>query len=133
MQRSLTILFGVLIGMLFLRNDVEAKIFRLPGQLYERKDNGIISNVYSYKIVNKTTEEIGDITYKLLSHEGKIEIVTHQSFVVPKQGMAEGSLFIELHQSQLTKDKVKLKVGVYSNDKLIETTTTNFLGPRKFW
>lgn len=129
----LTILFAVLIGMLFLRNDVEAKIFRLPGQLYERKDNGIISNVYSYKIVNKTTEEIGDISYKLLSHEGKIEVVTHQSFAVPKQGMAEGSLFIELHQSQLKKDKVKLTVGVYSNDKLIETTTTNFLGPRKFW
>ncbi|TCP25213.1 cytochrome c oxidase accessory protein FixG [Tenacibaculum skagerrakense] len=129
----LFILFGVLIGMLFLRNDVEAKIFRLPGQLYERKDNGIISNVYSYKIVNKTTEEIGDISYKLLSHEGKIEVVTHQSFTVPKQGMAEGSLFIELHQSQLKKDKVKLKVGVYSKDKLIETTTTNFLGPRKFW
>ena len=129
----LTILFGVLIGMLFLRNDVEAKIFRLPGQLYERKDNGIISNVYSYKIVNKTTEEIGDISYKLLSHEGKIEVVTHQVFTVPKQGMAEGSLFIELHQSQLKKDKVKLTVGVYSKDKLIETTTTNFLGPRKFW
>ena len=129
----LTILFGVLIGMLFLRNDVEAKIFRLPGQLYERKDNGIISNVYSYKIVNKTTEEIGDISYKLLSHEGKIEVVTHQAFTVPKQGMAEGSLFIELHQSQIKKDKVKLTVGVYSKDKLIETTTTNFLGPRKFW
>ena len=129
----LTILFGVLIGMLFMRNDVEAKIFRLPGQLYERKDNGIISNVYSYKIVNKTTEEIGDISYKLLSHEGKIEVVTHQAFTVPKQGMAEGSLFIELHQSQLKKDKVKLTVGVYSKDKLIETTTTNFLGPRKFW
>ena len=129
----LTILFGVLTGMLFLRNDVEAKVFRLPGQLYERKADGIISNVYSFKIVNKTTEKINNIHYKLLSHKGKIEIVTHQDFAIPKQGMAEGSLFIELHQSQLKKDRVKLKIGVYSKDKLIETTTTNFLGPRKFW
>ncbi|WP_075340984.1 cytochrome c oxidase accessory protein CcoG [Tenacibaculum agarivorans] len=129
----LTILFGVLTGMLFLRNDVEAKVFRLPGQLYERKAEGIISNVYSFKIVNKTTEEINDIHYELLSHKGKIETVTHQDFKIPKQGMAEGSLFIELHQSQLKKDRVKLKIGVYSKDKLIETTTTNFLGPRKFW
>lgn len=129
----LTILFGVLTGMLFLRNDVEAKVFRLPGHLYERKADGIISNVYSFKIVNKTTEEINSIHYELLSHKGKIEIVTHQDFTIPKQGMAEGSLFIELHQSQLKKDRVKLKIGVYSKDKLIETTTTNFLGPRKFW
>ncbi len=129
----LVILFGVLTGMLFLRNDVEAKVFRLPGHLYERKADGIISNVYSFKIVNKTTEEINSIHYELLSHKGKIEIVTHQDFTIPKQGMAEGSLFIELHQSQLKKDRVKLKIGVYSKDKLIETTTTNFLGPRKFW
>lgn len=129
----LTILFGVLTGMLFLRNDVEAKVFRLPGQLYEKKENGIISNVYSYKIINKTTEEIPNINYKLLSHKGKIEIVTHHDFTIPKQGMAEGSLFIELHRSQLNKDKVRVKIGVYSKDKLIETTSTNFLGPRKFW
>jgi len=119
--------------MLFLRNDVEAKVFRLPGQLYERKAEGIISNVYSFKIVNKTTEKIDNINYKLLSHKGKIEIVTHQDFTLPKQGMAEGSLFIELHQSQLKNDRIKLKIGVYSKNKLIETTTTNFLGPRKFW
>lgn len=128
----LAILVGVLIGMLFLRNDVEAKIFRLPGQLYQRKDNGIISNVYSYKVINKTTHKIEDVSYKLLSHKGTIEIVTHQNFDVPKQGLAEGSLFIELHRSQLKKDKTKLKIGVYSNGKLIETTTTNFLGPRSF-
>ncbi len=128
----LGILIGILVGMLFLRNDVEAKIFRLPGQLYQHKDNGVISNVYSYKIVNKTTEEIKGISYKLLSHKGKIEVVTHQKFTIPKHGLAEGSLFIELHNSLLTKDKTRLKIGVYSEDKLIETTTTNFLGPRNF-
>lgn len=128
----LAILIGILTGMLFLRNDVEAKVFRLPGQLYQHKEDGIISNVYSYKVINKTTEEIPNVSYKLLSHKGKIETVTHQNFNIPKQGLAEGSLFIELHQSQLKKDKTKLKIGVYSNGKLIETTKTNFLGPRSF-
>jgi cytochrome c oxidase accessory protein FixG len=128
----LFILVGVLIGMLFLRNDVEARILRLPGQLYQHKENGIISNAYSYKIINKTIDEIEDVSYKLLSHKGKIETVTHQNFEIPKQGLAEGSLFIELHQSQLTKEKMKLKIGVYSGDKLIETTTTSFLGPRSY-
>jgi len=128
----LFILIGVLVGMLFLRNDVEARILRLPGQLYQHKENGIISNAYSYKIINKTVDNIDNVYYELLSHKGKIETVTHQNFTVPKQDMAEGSLFIELHQSQLTKDKVTVKIGVFSNGKLIETTTTNFLGPRNY-
>ncbi len=128
----LLILMGILTGMLFLRNDVEARILRLPGQLYQHKENGIISNVYSYKVVNKTVKEVSNVSYKLLSHEGKIETVTHQVFEVPAQGMAEGSLFIELHTSQLDGDKTKLRIGVFEGEKLIETTTTNFLGPRSF-
>ncbi|CAM1374147.1 cytochrome c oxidase accessory protein CcoG [Tenacibaculum xiamenense] len=128
----LMILIGVLVGMLFLRNEVEATILRLPGQLYQHKENGVISNIYTYKVINKTTHEIDDVSYRLISHKGKIETVTHQNFVVPKQGLAEGTLFIELHQSQMKKEKEKLTIGVYSGNKLIETASTNFLGPRSY-
>ncbi|WP_343914367.1 cytochrome c oxidase accessory protein CcoG [Aquimarina litoralis] len=128
----LLILTGVLTGMLFLRNDVEANILRLPGQLYERKENNMISNVFTYKLVNKTTEDIIDVHFELLSHQGKIEQVTHKNFVVPRQGLAEGTLFIEVHASALSGDKDKLKIGVYSNDTLIETTYAAFLGPRSY-
>lgn len=128
----LGILIAVLVGMLFLRNDVEATILRLPGQLYEKKENNIISNVYTYKVINKTVEDIENVSYKLLSHKGEIKLVTHSTFQIPKQGLSEGTLFIELPSSELTNDKMRLRIGVYSDDKLIETTTTNFLGPRSY-
>lgn len=129
----LTILIGVLIGMLFLRNDVEANVLRLPGQLYERKDNNIISNVFTYKLVNKTTRTIENVSLKLMSHDGTIKLVsTKTSFDVPAQGLAEGTLFIEINNSQLSGDRNNLKIGVYVDDKLIETTSANFLGPRSF-
>ena len=128
----LAIMIGLLIGMLFLRNDVEANILRLPGQLYERKDNNIISNVYTYKLVNKTTSKIEDIHFELLSHKGKIESVTHKNFTIEKQGLSEGTLFIEINGAALKGDKDRLKIGVYSKDELIETTTTAFLGPRSY-
>jgi hypothetical protein len=118
--------------MLFLRNDVEATILRIPGQLYQHKEGSIISNVYTFKVLNKTSEDIDNVSYKLLSHDGKIELVTHSNFVVPKLELAEGTLFIEIHSSLLNKDKIKLRIGVYSGEKLIETTTTNFLGPRSY-
>ncbi|GGX18784.1 cytochrome c oxidase accessory protein CcoG [Aquimarina muelleri] len=128
----LVILTGVLLGMSFLRNDVEANILRLPGQLYEHKEDNIISNVYTYKLVNKTTSTIEDIHFELLSHKGKIELVTHKNFSVPEQGLSEGTLFIEINSAALKGDKDRLKIGVYSKDELIETTTTAFLGPRSY-
>lgn len=128
----LFILIGVLVGMLFLRNDVEATILRLPGQLYQHKENNIISNVYTFKLINKTTKDIKDVSYKLLSHKGKIKLVSNHNFEVPKQGLAEGTLFIELNASALKSEKDKIEIGVYSGDKLIETAITNFLGPRSY-
>lgn len=129
----LVILIVVLIGMLFLRNDLEATVLRLPGQLYERKDNNIISNVYTYKLINKTTEEKEDVSFKLISHEGLIKLVsTQEEFDVPENGLAEGTMFIEINNSLLTGDRNELKIGVYVNGELIETTTTNFLGPRSY-
>lgn len=128
----LVILLGVLTGMLFLRNDVEATVLRLPGQLYEHKGEDIISNVYTYKLINKTTKEIPEVHFELISHKGIIRVVSHDRIQVPEQGLAEGTLFIEVDSHELEDEKEKLKIGVYSEDQLIETTTTVFLGPRSY-
>ncbi len=128
----LTVLIVVLIGMLFLRNDLEANILRLPGQLYERKEGNIISNVYTYKLVNKTNREIGDVSFRLLSHKGTIQMVAQETFTVPAQQLSEGTLFIEINNAALEGDKDKLEIGVYSGRDLIETTTARFLAPRSY-
>jgi cytochrome c oxidase accessory protein FixG len=129
----LTILTGVLLGMLALRNDVEARVLRLPGQLYERKDNNIISNIYTYKLVNKTTDTITGVTFRVRNQQGVVKLVSNNNSVeVPAQGLAEGSLFIEMNQSDLEGDKHKLRVDVYSGEEMIETTTVTFLGPRSY-
>ncbi|GFZ77647.1 cytochrome c oxidase accessory protein CcoG [Aquaticitalea lipolytica] len=129
----LFILIGILTGMLFLRNDVEARVLRLPGQLYEHKQGDIISNVFTYKLINKTSNNIEHINFKLRKYKGEIKLVSSkENIIVPQQGMAEGTLFIEIDKKDLKGDKNKLMIEVYSNDKLIETTTVNFLGPRSF-
>lgn len=128
----LTILTGLLIGMLFLRSDVEAVVLRLPGQMYEQKDNNMISNVYTFKLINKTTKEYSNIGLKLLSHTGEIRFVSKNKVVVPPQGLVEGTIFIELHRTTLDGHNNKVEIGIYNNDVLIETTNTNFQGPRSF-
>jgi len=128
----LVILVGILVGMLFLRNNIEASVLRLPGQLYEHKENNRISNVYTYKLVNKTSKDIDSVQFRLLSHEGTITVVSHEMFTVPARGLAEGTLFVEVKLSSLSGDKDRIKIGVYNRDELIETTATSFLGPRSF-
>lgn len=128
----LVILTGVLIGMMFLRNDLEANILRLPGQLYEHKEGNIISNVYTYKLLNKTTKAVENVHFELISPKGEIKLVRNENFDVEPEALAEGTLFIEINASALSGDKNNLKIGVYSNDKLIETTTARFLAPRSY-
>lgn len=125
----LTILVGVFITMLFLRNDIEATILRLPGQTF-KTTNTSVKNIYIVKLINKTTENIDNIEIKLLSHKGEVNVVGGM-LNVKKQDLKEGTLFIEINKKDLLSSKEKLKIGIYSNGKLIETTITNFTGPIK--
>ena len=127
----LFILTGILIGLLFLRTDVEATILRLPGQLFQHKGDNI-SNIYTFKIINKTNTDFNDIHFKLVSIKGTLKVVGKQELKVSKQGMSGGTLFVEINQNLLDSDKTKLKIEVYDGDEKIETSTTNFLSPRSF-
>jgi cytochrome c oxidase accessory protein FixG len=127
----LVILIGVLTGLLFLRTEVETTILRLPGQLFQHKGDKI-SNIYTFKIINKTSRDFDSIHFVLHNIKGNIKIVGEPHLKVLKQGMIEGTLFIEINQFILEHDKTKLEIEVYNKNKKIETTRTNFLSPRTF-
>ena len=127
----LFILIVVLIGLLFLRTDVEATFLRLPGQLFQHKGENI-SNIYTFKIINKTNNDFNNVHFKLVGAKGTLNVVGKQKLKVPKQGMSGGTLFVEINKNQLDSDKTKIKIEVYDGDKKIETSVTNFLSPRSF-
>lgn len=127
----LLILIGILTGLLFLRSNVETKILRLPGQLFEHKGENI-NNVYTYKIANKTARDFDKVTIKLIQPEGKIILVGNKMIKIPKEGMVQGTLFIEIPQKLLQSDKTEVQLEIYNNEELIDQTKTNFLGPRSF-
>jgi cytochrome c oxidase accessory protein FixG len=127
----LLILMGILTGLLFLRTEVEATVLRLPGQLFQHKGDNI-SNIFTFKIINKTNDDFNDIHFKLHDVKGTIKVVGEQEFKIKRQGSAEGTLFVEINQYQLESDKTKLKIDVYNGNKKIETATTSFLSPRTF-
>lgn len=125
------ILTGILVGLLFLRNDVEATILRLPGQLFEHKGENI-SNVYTYKIVNKTVKDYEKIQFRLLKPKGEVKMVGKNTIKISKEKMSQGTLFIEINQAFLEGDKTEIEIGIFNGEELIDTKKSNFLGPRSF-
>lgn len=128
----LVILIGVLIGTLSLRSDVEATILRLPGELYQRVDDYTISNVYTYKLFNKTTKEFNDISFKLKSPQGVVKQVKNGTIALPAQERVEGTMFLEINETVLTGDKTKVIIEVYSGEDRVDTQKVTFMGPRSF-
>lgn len=127
----LIILIGVLISLLFLRTDVETTILRLPGQLFQHKGDRI-SNIYTFKMINKTNADFDSIHFKLHNKTGLIKIVGEPHLKVSAREMIEGTLFIEINENLLDHDKTKLLIEVYNRRTKLETTKTIFLGPRTF-
>jgi cytochrome c oxidase accessory protein FixG len=123
----LTLLFAFLVTLLFLRNDIQANILRLPGQLYSTQGDSI-RNVYTYKLINKTNKSYEDISIRLISHKGNIKVIEGEIFL-PKGKFHEGTLFIKIAKKDIHSSKEKLKIGIYSNGALIETDKTNFPAP----
>ncbi|MDO5104804.1 cytochrome c oxidase accessory protein CcoG [Capnocytophaga sp.] len=128
----LVILIGILIGMLFVRSDVQADVLRLSGQLYQHEADGVISNVYTYKIVNKTTQDFDNVVIKAKNPNVQIVLVGKETIFIPKQGLTDGTMFVKIKEEDLEEEKTKIFLEVYSNGKKIETTQTIFLGPRVF-
>ena len=126
----LSLLLSVFVLLIVLRNDVESNFLRLPGQTYQSNNEGNISNIFTYNLVNKTTHDMQNLSFKLISHKGKIEVIG-KLITLNKQSLSKGTIFIKINVADLKSAKEKIQIGVYSNDELIDTFNTNFLGPKK--
>lgn len=125
----LTLLVSVLITLLLVRTDFETIIVRTPGMLFQKRENGDISNLYQLSMVNKTNDPI-DVRLELLAPEGELEIVGN-AIKLESHGKGEGAFFVIIPPDKLTKMSEKIEIGIFSGDKRIKTIKTNFLGPAK--
>ncbi len=131
---------GVLVVLIVLqaflfgtRSDVETLILKIPGQLYQKVDETYLRNIYNWEVINKTADDISGIEFRLIDVEGsRIELIgVSDNLISPKQGIAKGVMIIDLPREAMTATKKRLTIEVWSGGKMIDKTTTNFLGPIK--
>lgn len=125
----LVILVGIITTLLIGRSDVETTILRTPGVMFQQQEDGRISNLYNYKVINKTNEDFA-VTFELEEIEGEIRKVGTIDSVY-RQEVLEGAMFVVLDKESLDGVKTKIKIGVYNEGRKLETVKTNFMGPAK--
>jgi cytochrome c oxidase accessory protein FixG len=124
----LLVLIGIETFLLASRSDYDATIIRAKGILYQEQPNNQVSNLFTIKLVNKTRKEF-PVTLKVEEMQGaKIEVVG-KDLEVKKENVTQGSFFLFLNKSDIKKHKTILKIGIYSNGKLIKKVSTSFFGP----
>ena len=123
----LLLLTSALVVMLITRDDVDARILRTSGQMFQTLPDGRISNLYNIKLINKTRKEI-PVTMRLENMKGEITVV-QKDMVVPKESYFQTSFFVKIERQLVLKRKTPIVLGVFQGDKKIETIKTTFLGP----
>jgi len=124
----LMVLLIVMSVLLITRNDISVTLLRTPGMLYQEQEGGKISNLYNFKIINKSNRSF-PVTLKPLDPDIEIKIVGNNNIVINQQGVAEGALFIYADKSKLKKMKSRFSIGIYSGDELIYKANTTFIAP----
>ncbi len=121
----LLVIFGFLMNT---RTDVETLMLKVPGSLFNETPDGKIVNMYKYEVINKTNEDIKDVSFKMVGIEGKITI-SGEVEDVKKLKRSKGNLLIEIDNSKLVDRKTNIIIEVYSEGVKIDETKTTFLGP----
>jgi len=124
----LTILLIVFTYMIFSRTEVEANILRAKGSTFFQDSLGYVTNIYTFKLINKTFKQY-HLNFETINHKGTIRLVGLDTLRLKPEAILEGTFLLSIHKSELNQMKNDVKIGLFSNGRLIDAIKTNFSAP----
>ncbi len=124
----LAILAGVLITLLVTRKDIQTTVMRAQGMLYQKQENGKISNLYNVKMINKTTHAI-PVEIVVEEPKGAEVRMIGKHLNVPKESIGDGMFFVVADPALFTHRKNKIELALYVNGKKVDEVKTTFMSP----
>ncbi len=123
-------LMSVLLYLLATRTDVETTMLKMPGTLYQRTQNGAITNLYQAEFVNKTFDDL-QLEMRVEEPGGaRLKKIGGNNLILVKAGsMLKEMFLIELEANQVIQPKIKVKIGVYHGNRKLENVSVRFIGP----
>jgi cytochrome c oxidase accessory protein FixG len=126
----LCVLVAALGFTIISRTDTQTTLLRAPGSQYIENKDGTISNLYTFKIFNKTNHTIRP-KLQLESHTGQLIFAGNPDLTLDRAGMSEGTVFIVVPKKELKTRKTKIKLSVLQSGKKLETFETTFVAPEE--
>ena len=115
--------------LMLMRSDIDATMLRVPGQLYQKTEDGKIQNLYNVLFVNKTYDPVV-LTVRLRDFpDADITKIGDEIIVLEGNSTLESVFFIVLPKERLNGAKTPVVLEVIHNGEVIETAKSNFLGP----
>jgi len=123
----IVVLMSVLCYFIFSRSDMDITVMRGSGMLYQEQPGGYISNIYNAEIINKTDKQKA---VTIMPDDPSVKIKYIQAPVVIGKGATERAVFfIMLPASEIRAAKTKIRLKLVVNREVIQTVSTNFIGP----
>jgi polyferredoxin len=119
-------LIGLNVFLLGSRDGLDVLLLRTPGQLYYTEDDGSITNLYTYQVVNKTGRNM-PLTFTLATPGGELLLVGAEAPVAEPGEVTEGALFIVFPPGGDWPDRVE--VTVRTDGEELKRVGTPFLHP----
>jgi cytochrome c oxidase accessory protein FixG len=123
-----TLLVSLLSYLVFSRSVVEATVLRAPGQLFQKKESGLITNLYTVNLVNKSFED-RRIELKVVSPANATLEQVGEAINLSPSAVKESAFFVALPAQEIQNMKTPLTIAVYSGNEKVEEVKTTFIGP----
>jgi cytochrome c oxidase accessory protein FixG len=120
-------LLGIFGYLMMIRTEVEATILRTPGLMFQKNEDGTISNLYNIEIVNKTYQDKA-FTLKINYPKATIKLMG-KPLTTTKGEMAKGSFFINIPKNLIQQNNTKIEIEILSNNQVVDKVKTSFMGP----
>lgn len=127
----LVALVSILSFTLATRSDVETTMLKVPGTLFQRTDDGFLTNLYTIEFVNKTFDPITLELRPESPSAASLVLPEGTSIQLPPEELVKRMCLIKLPADAVSEARTLVTLGVYEDGKRLETVKVKFIGPVK--
>jgi len=121
------VLLTILSVLIMNRNPIDITVLRMPGMLYQEQPGGMISNLYTIKLTNKTFDEV-PVNIKIQNPDAVIKLIGENIKLLPND-VSEAKFLVLFLKDKIKMMNTPVNISVMNESAVIEEIKTNFLGP----
>ena len=117
----------ILISLLLTRKSFETNILRQKGSTFQVDENGLVSNIFEIKMLNKTHDTY-HIHFDVDDKNAQIQTVG-KAVELKSESKTKAIIVVKMPNAVLENGMKKFQIHIYGNGKEIEVIKTKFIGP----